>query len=176
MLEPGVFVEYGSGWGLVFCVLVCVETDSGACTLDVSLRLVCSGLQPFLAVYWDARGFSWAAWILSPGWEASHHYYRKSVRCRCSWLLPRLAGLFVSAQFALLGVIADSEYVDSMRDNRTSMLYANSSGPCICTIRSTAAWSTPAISLTLDSSGSFLRSPYLSMPFVLELERCSSDK
>ena len=35
-------------------------------------------------------------------------------KCRCSWLLPRLAGLFVSAQFALLGVIADSEYVDSM--------------------------------------------------------------
>ena len=30
---------------LGFCVLVCVETDSGACTLDVSLRLVCSGLK-----------------------------------------------------------------------------------------------------------------------------------
>ena len=67
---------------------------------------------------------------------------------------------FFSAQFALLGVIADSEYVDSMGYNRTSRLYANSSGPHISTIRPTAAWSTPAVSLTLDSSRlmrSFLR-------------------
>ena len=34
------------------------------------------------------------------------------------------AGFFVSAQFAVLGVIADSEYVDSMGNNRTSILYA----------------------------------------------------
>ena len=47
------------------------------------------------------------------------------------WLPPGVAGFFVSAQFAILGVIADSEYVDSMRNNRTSMLYANSSGPCM---------------------------------------------
>ena len=60
----------------------------------------------------------------------------------------------VSAQFAILGVIADSEYVDSMGYNGTSTLYANSSGPRISTIRPTAAWSTPAISLTLDSSRS----------------------
>ena len=25
MLDPEVFVEYSSGWGLVFCVVVCVE-------------------------------------------------------------------------------------------------------------------------------------------------------
>ena len=43
-------------------------------------------------------------------------------------------------------------YVDSMGYNGTSTLYANSSGPRICTIRPTAAWSTPAVSLTLDSS------------------------
>ena len=30
----------------------------------------------------------------------------------------------VSAQFAVLGVIADSEYVDCMGNNRTSMLFA----------------------------------------------------
>ena len=30
---------------------------------------------------------------------------------------------FVSAQFAVLGVIADSEYVDCMGNNRTSTLY-----------------------------------------------------
>ena len=54
---------------------------------------------------------------------------------------------FFSAQFALLGVIADSEYLDSMGCNRTSTLYANSSGPHISTIRPTAAWSTPDVSL-----------------------------
>ena len=37
----------------------------------------------------------------------------------------------VSAQFAILGVIADSEYVDSMGYNGTSTLYANSSVPRI---------------------------------------------
>ena len=37
MLEPEVFVEYGSGWGLVFCVVVCVETDLGACPREVKL-------------------------------------------------------------------------------------------------------------------------------------------
>ena len=42
-------------------------------------------------------------------------------------------------------------YVDSMGYNGTSTLYANSSRPRICTIRPTAAWSTPAVSLTLDS-------------------------
>ena len=59
---------------------------------------------------------------------------------------------FFSAQFTLLGVIADSEYVDSIGYNGTSTLYANSSGPRIGMIRPTAAWSTPAVSLTLDSS------------------------
>ena len=41
-------------------------------------------------------------------------------------LLPDWIGwvlLFVSAQFALLGVIADSEYVDCLGNNRKSMLY-----------------------------------------------------
>ena len=37
---------------------------------------------------------------------------------RFGWVL-----LFVSAQFAVLGVIADSEYVDCMGNNRTSTLY-----------------------------------------------------
>ena len=48
------------------------------------------------------------------------------------WLLPGFCWFsFVSAQFAVLGVIADSEYVDSMGNNRTSILYANSSRPRI---------------------------------------------
>ena len=38
-------------------------------------------------------------------------------------------------------------YLDSMGYNRTSTLYANSSGPRISTIRPTAAWSTPDVSL-----------------------------
>ena len=45
-------------------------------------------------------------------------------------------------------------YVVCMGYNGTSTLYANSSGPRISTIRPTAAWSTPAVSLTLDSSRS----------------------
>ena len=38
-------------------------------------------------------------------------------------------------------------YLDSMGYNRTLTLYANSSGPHISTIRPTAAWSTPTVSL-----------------------------
>ena len=38
-------------------------------------------------------------------------------------------------------------YLDSMGCNRTSTLYTNSSGPRISTIRPTAAWSTPDVSL-----------------------------
>ena len=48
---------------------------------------------------------------------------------------------------SVLGLIADSEYVDCMGYNGTSTLYANFSGPRICTIRPTAAWSTSAVSL-----------------------------
>ena len=39
------------------------------------------------------------------------------------------------------------KYLDSMGYNMTSTLYANSSGPRISTIRPTAAWSTPDVSL-----------------------------
>ena len=64
---------------------------------------------------------------------------------------------FVIVQFDLLGVIADSEYVDCMGNNGTSILYANSSGlDDIRLLRytSTVACITPAISLTLVSSRS----------------------
>ena len=57
---------------------------------------------------------------------------------------------------------------------RTSILYANSCGPRISTIRPTAAWSTPTVSLNpryLEVVESFSRCPYRLMTLVLTLER-----
>ena len=80
-------------------------------------------------------------------------------------------------------------YLDSMGYNRTSTLYANSSGPCISTIRPTAAWSTPdeslnpgflevdevflEVSLPVDDVGSGTRMLHLMRKIKEELGRCS---
>ena len=71
-------------------------------------------------------GCFFGGWVASP-WSKSAVFGVPK-----GWLLQGFCWfIFVSAQFAVLGMIADSEYVDSMENNRTSMLYANSSRPRI---------------------------------------------
>ena len=78
----------------------------------------------------------WFPGIGMPLGQAGLSGWRVLVEVGCVLKPPRVRGLaavgffqgrpvsFVSAQFALLGVIADSEYVDCMGNNGTSMLYA----------------------------------------------------
>ena len=72
----------------------------------------------------------WVGWriLVAAGCFLKSSSHRKRCRLAAVGFFQGRPGLFVSAQFAILGVIADSEYVDSMGNSRTSMLYANSSG------------------------------------------------
>ena len=73
----------------------------------------------------------WVGWriLVAAGCFLKSSSHQKRCRLAAVGFFQGRPGFFVSAQFAVLGVIADSEYVDSMGNNRTSILYANSSRP-----------------------------------------------
>ena len=77
-------------------------------------------------------------------------------------------------------MIADSEYVDCMGNNGTSILDANYSGPRLYTNGSTVAGITPVISLALVylvlEESLLEKVPHPKMTFVLALERRLTNK
>ena len=68
----------------------------------------------------------WVGWriLVAAGCFLRSSSHRKRCRLAAVGFFQGRSGFFVRAQFAVLGVIADSEYVDSIGNNRTSILYA----------------------------------------------------
>ena len=98
----------------VLCVVVCLKQIR----VLVPVRLVCSGLGPARSVLQVDLFWLWPWWLVAFPWLklACFLRFQKVGFFRVS------AGSFVSAQFAVLGVIADSEYVDCMGNDRHSTL------------------------------------------------------